>query len=166
MTKELKGQESFYTITPEEKLARIQRCSENVEQRLRTLLEARAAYVKGKEDFRKADMELKAELGTAGLQEKIEGELKKAKEQDGEPGLADTLEKIVTNRRNDTEFKALRYLAACGTTSNMDLALVVKVDPHGLAGVLSKCEQVEKVHDGNLNNERMLWRLKPGVVIK
>ncbi len=166
MVKELKGQESFYTITPEEKLSRIQKCSENVEQRLRTLLEARAAYVQGKEDYRKAQLELNGELGTAGLQEKIEGELKKAKEADGGPGFADTLEKIVTTRRNDTEFKALRYLAAVGTVSNMDLALVVKVDPHGLAGVLSKCDKVEKVHDGNLNNERMLWRLKPGVVIK
>lgn len=165
MVKELKGQEHFYSISPEEKLQRIRDKSDAVAKKTREMLQARAAYAKLQAEEKEAKLDLNAEVGTPGRQE-ILAELKE------EIKLDDTVLTLVTNnamsdkRRKDVEYKAIRALSAVGIITNMDLAAMINHDSHGLAGVLSKCEHVERVHDGNLNNERMSWRLKPGVDVE
>ncbi len=159
MVRELKGQEYLYTITPEEKLQRIREKSEAVTSKTKEMLQARAAYAKLQSEQKEAMLDLNAEVGTPGRQELL-AELK------AETKLDDTVLTVVTNnaiserRRADVEHKAIRALKAVGIITNMDLAKMINHDAHGLAGVLSKCEEVERVHDGNLNNERMSWRLK------
>ncbi len=157
MVRPLKGQETLFQITPEEKLQRIREKSDAVTAKTREMLQARQAYAKLQAEAKEAVLDLNAEVGTPGRQE-ILAELK------SEAKLDETVLETNANRdkerRERVEYKALRAIAAVGLITNLDLARMINHDPHGLAGVLSKCDHIERIHDGNLNNERMSWRLK------
>ncbi len=68
---------------------------------------------------------------------------------------------IAKRRRETIEAGAIRVLkAAGGEMSNKDLASLLNQDSHGLSGLLSQCDSIEKTRMGRQRNEIVAWKLK------
>ncbi len=161
MSKDIKGQQSLYTQTAEDRIARVEKAVVELAEAEREFSVIREAYVAGRAKKIKALGNLKSASGFDGHQVQIDLEAKQRKDRELAISTVDTTESILERKRVEAEYIALRRLrAAGGVMTNMELAPLCNRDEHGMAGVLSKCVHVEKFHDGNINNQRMSWRLK------
>ncbi len=164
MVKELKGQTSIYNQTPEDRLARVEKAVKRLSEAEINKAKARAVYAEWKIECDLANAELKTSSGMDGLQLRIDNALEEMRDQDTVITSNETSAVLNDRRRRRIEEGAIFALSkAGGKLTNKELAAMLGVDSHGLAGLLSKCEGVIRFHDGRLNNEQMSWRLKETV---
>ncbi len=158
---DIKGQESFYKISADEVLKNIATARDrHREVRLKianNLLERKALRA----EESKAHSELMQSIGGDSAQQEL-AEVKKQREIDSLKREGPSTGKS----RSDAWKAAIRNAAlatlkaAGGELSNMDLASLIGQDPHGLSGLLSGMEEIEKTRMGRINNEVVGWKLK------
>jgi hypothetical protein len=157
----IKGQQNLYEQTDAERIARVDKAVKRLATAEMEKAKARAIYVEWKREVDEANAELKISSGLDGLQLRIDNALAEMRDKDTVITSAETSQTLSDRRRKRVEEGAIRALtAAGGKLTNKELAALLGVDAHGLSGLLSKCEQIERFHDGNIQNESMSYKLK------
>lgn len=149
------GQESLYHITADEQMRMI-RERRDIVVRLRGELSRDFEARKAKRDLlKKAEGDLEMAIG---------GEMQTS--MDATSLVLPDSREPVTNatikekRRELIWEQVVKALKACGgRADNMKLASLTGASPHGLAGILTGCPFVRKVHDGRAGNEVTSWEI-------
>lgn len=159
MPEEIEGQESLYSMSPSDLLKRIddkRKAWVRVRTRIAKNLEERSEL---RNQERKTHAEFMMSTG-GGVQESIDDE----DENDGlvvKAGDVITANEHSARRRQKVHDAAVHVLKCSpgGRMENTDLAALINVDPHGMAGYLAGSTLIRKEYDGRVGNGKLTWVL-------
>lgn len=162
VVKELKGQINLFPKTPEDRLREIEEKSQVVSGLEMDVARARAVYELNRDRLKKESGELRILLSPEGMQQSIAEAVRAIKEDIKPPELVvETVEQHTERRRKEHEDAAIKIVTACGgMIPNAQLASLLNLDPHGVAGRLCKCARLERVYHGKQGSQELYWKLK------
>ncbi len=160
MVEEITGQKNLYPITPEQRLEKYDAALKAQAELFKDMVRARGVYEAAKKRHTVGKLDAEKALGVTDHQKQAVFELEQEKKASVTIHSSQTNAQWAESRRTEKERRAIAELKDHGILTNIEMAARLGLDPHGVAGVLGKCSSIERVHSGNLNNERMSWKLK------